>query len=236
MKYSHQQNMKLVIFDFDGTIADTSGGILDSHRFALSAMGREIPTAEELRSVIGGNLLNTYIERFGFAEPDAREAVRIYRERYAEVGIHKAVLYPGFADMVKELKNKGYKVGVATLKAENFAKTMLDEIGIADYFDEVCGMDQNDGLDKAGLILKCCDLCGCGKNEATLVGDSNNDFIGAKQAGVDFIGVTYGFGFNSGKKYEFKTVNSCAELLELLINPPYSNINIVKESSVLEKR
>lgn len=218
MKYSRQQDMKLVIFDFDGTIADTSGGILDSHRFALNAMGREIPTEEELRGVIGGNLLKTYIERFGFAEPDAREAVRIYRERYAEVGIHNAVLYPGFTDMVKELKNKGYKVGVATLKAETFAKIMLKELGLASCFDEVCGMDPNDGLDKAGLILKCCDLCGCRKDEAILVGDSNNDYIGSQQSGVDFIGVTYGFGFTPGEKYDFKTANTCAELLQRLID------------------
>ena len=216
MKYSRQQDTKLIIFDFDGTIADTSGGILDSHRFALNAMGKEIPTEKELRGVIGGNLLKTYIDRFCFAEPDAREAVRIYRERYAEVGIHKAVLYPGFTEMVKKLKDKGYKVGVATLKAESFAKIMLKELGIASYFDEVCGMDPNDGLDKAGLILKCCDLCDCEKNEAILVGDSNNDYIGSQQSGVDFIGVTYGFGFKPGEKYDFKTVDSCFELLHLL--------------------
>lgn len=216
MKYSRQQDTKLVIFDFDGTIADTSGGILDSHRFALNAMGREIPTEEELRGVIGENLLKTYIECFSFAEPDAREAVRIYRERYAEVGIYNAVLYPGFADLVKELKNKGYKIGVATLKAESFAKIMLKELGISNYFDEVCGMDPNDGLDKAGLILKCCDLCGSEKNEAILVGDSNNDYIGSKQSGVDFIGVTYGFGFKPDEMYDFKTVDNCSELLNLL--------------------
>lgn len=215
MKYSRQQDTKLVIFDFDGTIADTSGGILDSHRFALAAMGREVPSEAELRGVIGGNLLKIYRERFGFAEPDAREAVRIYRERYADVGIHNAKLYPGFAEMVKELKNKGYKVGVATLKAEIFAKIMLKELGIAVYFDEVCGMDPNDGLDKAGLILKCCELCGCNREEAILVGDSNNDYIGAQQAGVKFIGVTYGFGFMPDETYDFKTVNSCSELMEL---------------------
>ncbi len=217
MKYSRQQSMKLVIFDFDGTIADTSGGILDSHRFALNAMGKEIPSEEELRSVIGGNLLKTYIDRFGFTEPAAKEAVRIYRGRYAEVGIHQSVIYPGFSDMVKKLRNKGYKIGVATLKAENFAKIMLADMGIADYFDEICGMDPNDGLDKAGLIMKCCDLCGCGKDEAILVGDSNNDYIGSQKSGVDFIGVTYGFGFKQGEKYDFKTVNSCAELLSFLL-------------------
>lgn len=216
MKCSPQQNTKLVIFDFDGTIADTSGGILDSHRFALNAMGREIPSDDELRGVIGRNLLKTYIEKFGFTEPGAREAVRLYRKRYAEVGIHEAVLYPGFADLVKKLKNKDYMVGVATLKAENFAKIMLDEMEILNYFDEVCGMDANDGLDKTGLILKCRKLCHCGKDGTILVGDSNNDFIGAQNAGVDFIGVTYGFGFKKEIKYDFKTADSCSELYPLI--------------------
>ena len=126
MKYSHKQNMKLIIFDFDGTIADTSEGILDAHRFVLNTMGREVPSEEELRGVIGANLLTTYIEKFGFSDLDARVAVRVYRERYAEVGIHKAILYPGFVDVIKNLKNKGYKIGVATLKVEDFAKSMLN--------------------------------------------------------------------------------------------------------------
>ena len=218
MKSLHLQNMKLVIFDFDGTIADTSAGIIDSHKFTLNKMGKEILSEEELRSVIGGNLLKTYIERFGFSEAEAREAVRIYRERYAEIGIHNAFLYPDFAYMLKTLKNEGYKIGVSTLKAENFAKIMLNELGIEEYFDEVCGMDSKDGLDKAGLILKCCELCNCEINEAILVGDSNNDLIGSKKSGVDFIGVTYGFGFKQDENYDFMTVNSCIELLKLLVN------------------
>lgn len=208
--------MKLVIFDFDGTIADTSEGILDSHAFALKAMGREVPCEDELRDVIGGNLLKTYIEKLGFPEPDAREAVKIYRERYAEVGIHKAVLYPGFADMLKILKNRGYKTGVATLKAESFANIMLDEMKIASYFDAVCGMDEYDHLSKAKLIQKCCSLCEVDERSAILIGDSNNDVIGAEEAGVKFIGVTYGFGFAPDKNYSFETANKVMGILKYL--------------------
>ena len=207
--------MKLVIFDFDGTIADTSPGILDSHQYALKGMGRIVPLEAELRKVIGGNLLKIYIEKFGFDEEQAREAVRIYRERYAEVGIHQATLYPGFKEMLVELKRKGYKIGIATLKEESFAKLMVQEMGIADFFDEICGMDSNDGLDKAGLIMKCCESCGCHKGEAILVGDSNNDWHGSQQAGVNFIGVTYGFGFKKEEKYEFTTIDKPMELIDL---------------------
>ena len=86
---------------------------------------------------------------------------------------------------------------------------------IVDYFDAIFGMDSNDIFNKAGLILKCCDLCGCEKRETTLVGDSKNDFIGAQQAQVDFIGVTYGFGFKAEEKYEFQTVENCKDLMRI---------------------
>lgn len=216
MKLLHQQNMRLVIFDFDGTIADTSPGILDSHRFALNTMGRMIPSDDELRKFIGGNLLKTYIDIFEFTEDDARKAVKVYRERYADVGIHKANIYPGFKETITLLKDRGYKLGIATLKAESFAKTMVQEMGIAEFFDAICGMDLNDGLDKAGLILKCCELCGCDKINSVLVGDSNNDLLGSQQAGVNFIGVTYGFGFKPDTSYDFTVIDEPSKLLEIL--------------------
>lgn len=218
MNLLHLQNIKLVIFDFDGTIADTSEGIIDAHKHTLKTMGRDIPSDNELRSIIGGNLLKTYIEKFGFEETIAREAVSIYRERYANIGIHKAELYPGFSDMLTVLKERGYKTGVATLKAEVFAKTMLNEMGILERFDEVCGMDPNDGLDKAGLILKCAALCGTSIDQTVLVGDSNNDLSGAQKAGVHFIGVTYGFGFVPEYNYEFITADCPKNISNLFPN------------------
>jgi phosphoglycolate phosphatase len=201
-----------VIFDLDGTIADTSEGILDSHRYTLDSLNRQRPSETELRGLIGGNLLKTYIDVFGFPERVAKTAVKTYRRRYSEVGIHMASVYPGFIDMLRELKAFGYRIGVATLKADVFAKAMLIELGVSEFFDAVCGVDENDELDKAGLILQCCQLCGCHKEEAMLVGDTDSDYYGSRQAGVRFIGVTYGFGYRPNVRYSFKTVGSPEEL------------------------
>lgn len=209
---------KLVILDFDGTIADTSEGIIDSHRFAIAQMGRETPCDEELYSLIGGNLLNIYMNHFGFPEPDAREAVRIYRQRYAEFGIHKASLYPGFRELLVALKSEGVETGIATLKAEVFAKKMVRELGVADYFDYICGMDSQDGLTKSGLVKKCVEESQCALCDAVLVGDTNGDMQGAQEAGTAFVGVSYGFGFEDGKRYEFPCCSSCGELQEYLLN------------------
>lgn len=76
--------------------------------------------------------------------------------------------------------------------------------------DGICGMDEGDELNKAGLIKKCCSLCNVKECETILVGDSNNDIKGAKEAGIAFLGVTYGFGLKREIKYEFDTVLLCA--------------------------
>ena len=218
MNCSQKPNMKykLVIFDFDGTLADTSAGILDAHRFALSEMGRPIPSDEELCSVIGGHLLKTYVEKFGFSEIDARKAVQIYRNRYADVGIHKVTMYPGIDELLKKLKAGGCITAVATLKAEKFAKLMLAEMDIIDLFDYVCGMDENDSQTKTSLIKKCMICAACDSSESVLIGDSQNDLIGAKEAGVDFIGVRYGFGFKDGKEYGVKMVDGAGEVVSYI--------------------
>ena len=217
MSLSHLQNMKLLIFDFDGTIADTSEGIIDSHRFALRSMNAEMKTDEKLRSLIGGNLLKTYTDNFGFSEDDARVAVKIYRERYGQIGIHKAVIYPGFADLLRCLKENGYQIAVATLKAERFVRIMLEEMHIRPYFDAICGMNHDDSLDKAGLIMKCIKLCDCKCQNTVMIGDSENDWIGANAANVSFIGVTYGFGFSADGSYDFLTAGSTKEIGSLLV-------------------
>ncbi len=187
---------KLVIFDMDGTLADTSPGIINCHKHAHLFMGREEPTEQELRDVIGGPLLKTYETRFAFSPEDARKAVDAYRARYAELGIHEAELYDGIADLLRALKQRGILLGVATLKAERFAKVMLAEMGVAELFDIIYGVDEKDSRTKAQLIDLCVEHTGVAKADAVLVGDSLHDKNGAQESGVDFIGVTYGFGLS----------------------------------------
>ena len=92
---------ELIIFDFDGTLADSSEGILDAHKYTIKKLGLPKFTNEELRNVIGGNLLEIYVNKFGLSTEVAKEAVSIYRERYSEVGIKKAELYPECKNMLK---------------------------------------------------------------------------------------------------------------------------------------
>lgn len=211
MRLLQKQSMKykLVIFDFDGTIADTSEGIIDSHKYVLKKINKTIPSDKELYNLIGGNLLDIYMNYFGFTEDTAKELVKIYRERYALVGIHKAMLYPNLEELLIYLKEKGIKIGIATLKAERFAIEMVHELGISQYFDCICGMDADDRLTKAKLVRRCMDKTNCKSSDSILIGDTLNDYKGAVQAGVDFLGVSYGFGLENKLKYDFICYNTC---------------------------
>lgn len=210
-----------VIFDLDGTIADTSPGILNCHRYAHQMLGRTEPPEEILRGVIGGPLLLTYQSVFNFSEQDARQAIAYYRQRYAEKGLYEAAVYPGMEQVLGSLKKAGCQIGLATLKAERFLEVMLKDMGIKDYFDAVYGMDDADRRTKAQLIELCmCDLKAAPVS-TVLVGDSVHDQDGARCAGVAFLGVTYGFGFKQGtlspKVGAVAVADNCTQLLELLL-------------------
>lgn len=216
----NKKKYNLVIFDLDGTLADTSMGIITSYKHTLVQMGRPEPTIEELRSCIGGSLLKMFVEKFHFSEEDAKKCVSIYRQKYAEQGIYEVELYKGMKQTLQALKQKGYKLAVATLKAEKLAKPLLKDLGVAEYFDLIHGVDDQDKLTKTDLINMCIEELAETTDTSVLVGDSINDLKGAELSNIDFIPATYGFGFKKNDDFVShhvsNTIDNPLELLELL--------------------
>lgn len=211
-------NYKLAIFDMDGTLADTSEGIMNSHRYTHKMMGLVEPSDEDLDGVIGGPLLQTYQNRFGFSEKEAKNAVKIYRERYAEKGIYEAKLYEGMQAVLTALKNSHVKLGVATLKAERFAKTMLADMGVASLFDVIYGVDDNDKRTKSELIQLCMHELNMSPKNTVMIGDSMHDLNGAMECDIAFIGVTYGFGFKkNAQNFNYPLCDTPNELLPYIL-------------------
>ena len=136
----------------------------------------------------------------GFRPEQTRMAVRYYRQYYDEKGKHEAFAYAGIADTLCRLKAAGYFLGTATLKKEAFALEMLEELELLPYFDAVCGADADGRLAKADLIQMGMGRAGARPQQTVLVGDSLYDAKGARQAGVAFLAVTYGFGFRSAEE------------------------------------
>lgn len=209
---------KNIIFDMDGTLVNTYEGIYNSYQYAVTKMGMHFGGHQFVKKVIGAPLKEVFLKEFCLSEEAATEAIKLYRRYYQEQGKKEVCLYDGMVELLKALKERGCNICVATLKKEQFAKEIVENMGIAVFFDVVYGIDEKDSYTKADLILKCIEHVKGEKKDSILIGDSEYDFFGAKEVGIDFLAVTYGFGFNEGlQNKEIKYVASeCMEVLQYL--------------------
>lgn len=208
---------KLIIFDLDGTLLDTSDGILHCYHKTASMLNLRKNSVENDSIVIGGPLSDGFRTLYDIPDEETlAKAIDTYRNLYANEGITKFSAYNGIDTSLSELKSDGYQLGVATLKLEEYAKSMLKNAGLAKYFDIIHGWNGTEKCTKAYTVTKVLFEQKCLAKNAVLVGDSVYDKNGAEIAGVDFLGVTYGFGIKKGDKTNsrFDTVDSHVELTE----------------------
>jgi phosphoglycolate phosphatase len=206
-----------IIWDLDGTLADTSEGIFNSIRYVQEKLSLPAITEEQYRFHIGPPIADAYERNFNLTDKLLEDAIGFHKEYAMRKGLYQAVLYPDVCEILSYLKAKRYAQGVATLKLEDVAKEMLIHLKINCFMDTVCGGLTNLHLSKAQLIEKCLNQLNKTKEEALFIGDSVYDALGAEQAGIDFIAVTYGFGFqNMEEVNEFSNVASIMAAKELV--------------------
>lgn len=210
--------MKAVLFDLDGTLLDTTVGVLESAIFAAKELGyRELPH-ETMLSFVGPPIQNSFMKWYGCNQEKAQEAANVFRTYYKENALLKATLYPGLIDILKELKMRNIKIGVATYKREDYAISILKHFGIAPFCTTMHGADNFNKLTKADIVNMCIDELGTEKSEVVLVGDTEHDALGAERAGVPFLGVTYGFGFKTKADLDNYPNIGCAKNANEILN------------------
>lgn len=186
-----------IIFDLDGTLIDTSEGIINCYNNTAKEYNKNIISRENFTGIIGCPLYVGFTKNYNMTDEEAKEAVIKYRNLYNEIGIYESKPYDGILDLLKKLKQNGYNVAVATLKLEKFAKLMLKNHELDKYIDVIFGPTESIEYKKSDLLKKVIKHFNVSKSEVILVGDSIYDSEGAKEIGIDFIGVTYGLGYNS---------------------------------------
>lgn len=206
-----RKDYELIIFDLDGTLLDTSPGIFNSVRYAQQQMGFPPLPESRLREFVGPPPKQMYRKVFGVNEEEAAKATAFHRQYSKEKAIYEAAVYPGMKQTLSALKQSGYRLAVATLKGQEIAKTVLQLYGLRDYFDAVVGMDEAESLTKCETIRLAIKLTGT-TGAALMVGDSEYDAVGAAQAGVDFVGATYGFGISEDEA-RFPLIRNPEQLL-----------------------
>ncbi|MBC8620547.1 HAD family hydrolase [Parabacteroides faecis] len=187
---------KYLLFDLDGTITDSETGITRCVAYALNYFGIQVNDLRELSPFIGPPLLDSFKDFYNFTDEQATVAVAKYRERYADKGILENELYPGIEELLADAQKNGKTVILATSKPEIFAKRILDHFGLSDYFSFVAGSGLDGSLhtktDVINYILQSNQITNL--ESVVMIGDRKHDIIGAKNVGIDSIGVLYGFG------------------------------------------
>lgn len=186
-----------VLFDLDGTLLNTTEGVLESAIYAAKKLGYEELPYETMLSFVGPPIQNSFMKWYGCDSDKAQEAANVFRSYYKENALFKASLYPGIIDLLLELKNRDVKIGVATYKREDYAISILEHFGIAPFCQTMHGADNFNKLTKADIVNICINELSSNKKDVVLVGDTEHDAKGAEEAGVPFFGVTFGFGFHS---------------------------------------
>lgn len=187
---------ELAIFDLDGTLLDTSEGIIASVQETIRENHLHPLTDEQLRTFIGPPMEDSFAKHFDTGREKAAFYASVFRRHYRERHLFAAVLYPGIHETMEELKKRGVIIGAATYKRQDYAVDILKHFGFDRYSSLLYGSDPEGKMKKPDIIRKCInDSPIRDDSKAVMIGDSSHDALGAQAAGIDFIGVTYGFGF-----------------------------------------
>lgn len=200
-----KKKYELVLFDLDGTLLDTSLGIFNSVRYAEEQLGLMPVPDNRLSEFVGPPPKTMYAQIYGLEEERAFLAAQKHREYSRTKAIYEAAVYPEIVQLLAELKSQGYKLGVTTLKSQGIAESILKHYELSSYFDVIIGMDARETLTKCRAIQLAISET-ASRGNVVLIGDSQYDYVGAQEAGVDFIGVLYGFGFHLDCQYPFVTI------------------------------
>lgn len=196
-------NYENILFDFDGTICDTSEGIFASMQKVVDYY--KLPYGQaDFKKMIGPSLKESFTTIFHLQEKEITNAIKVYRDFYGVEGMYMCTPYHGIVELIKELRAGGKHIYVATSKPELYTKQIIERKKMTDLFDFIGGADLaeqkriekiqviNYVLEENNLVNK--------KDSCLMIGDRNYDINGAHAAGMKGCGVLWGFG--SRKEFE----------------------------------
>lgn len=209
-----------ILFDLDGTLTDSSKGIINSIIYALEKFDINDYDMSLLKKFLGPPLHESFENFMGFDKEKSLQAVKFYREYFSSKGLLENEVYGGITDLLQNLKENGKTLVVATSKPQPFTDKIMEHFDLAKYFDFIAGSNMDTTRSKKAEVIEYA-LSECNikdKSKVVMIGDRAEDMIGAQSVGIDSIGVEYGYGTfdelkNAGATYIAKTVDELEDLV-----------------------
>ena len=215
--------LQALLFDLDGTLLDTAGDIALALRRALADCGLPAPDDAAVRRMIGRGapmLVERALAALGLA-PDAAAQSAIVESFFTHYGALQdngecaAQPYPGVVPGLQRLQQAGLPMAVVTNKQQRFAQALLSRLGLAQHFDFIVGGDtcEHRKPDPQPLLWACARL-GVPAAQTLMVGDSINDVLAARAAGMAVVCVPYGY--NEGREASSLACDALIESIDEL--------------------
>lgn len=224
MKFTQK---KLIIFDLDGTLIDSVPDLASAVNHMLETLGRETFEEETIRYWVG-NGAQVLIKRAlsGSTEIDENldealfeKALTVFLDFYGKHLCTTTRTYANVPATLRALKAEGYRLAIVTNKPFDFVRPILKGLYLDDLFELILG---GDSLEKKkpdpSPLVHVCETVNVSIDESLMVGDSKNDILAANAAGMQSVGVTYGYNYGEeiGVYNPSIIINDFSELLEYL--------------------
>ena len=209
------RKIKAVLFDFDGTIMDTNTIILKSWQHTFNTVLGRDPVHEEIVATFGEPLDVTMAKLF--PDRDTHEMVETYRNYQRHIYRDAITMFPGTKEVILELKNRGYLVGIVTSRLWSSTTQGLYKFDIADMFDAVVSAEDTTihKPDPTPCLL-CLEKLGVKPEEAIMVGDSKFDILCARNAGVKSVLVAWTISVNEEQRKTMAPEDYIDDAMQLL--------------------
>ncbi|MGI9525586.1 MAG: phosphoglycolate phosphatase [Weeksellaceae bacterium] len=219
------KNKKFIIFDLDGTLINSIPDLRNAVNHALTKKGYNEISLEEitpmigngLKEMVGGALDKVKGEKASDEELD--DVIKIYKEHYTNNLTVDTYLYPHVPETLANLQGKGYKMVICTNKPYDFVEPIIKDLKIKSFFEEWIGEGSLEvKKPDPGPLNYLMKKHGFTKEETVMVGDSRNDIQAAQNAGVDSIGLSFGYNYHEpiADYNPTEVVNSFDEIQDLL--------------------
>ncbi len=212
--------IRSVLFDLDGTLVDSLEDLTDAINHVRVEFELPPLASPEVCAMIGKGALNLVQRAFpDSSDTEIDRALQLFLDYNAAHIVDKSRLYPGVAEMLEFLRNKGVRLSVISNKNEELSRIILESLGIHDHFESISGGDTFPERKPSPLpLLRVIEQQGVAVNECLMVGDSINDIRAGILAGIATIGCAWGYGTSEELSRSLFIAESCEDLIQTIIN------------------
>lgn len=192
MTENYYRRLKLIIFDWDGTLSDSAGHIVSSIQSACADLAYPIPNDQSIRQIVGLELNSAFAYLFKDVNVIDNEALAARYQHYFWKNADRLPLFCGADNFIKTLFHKHYYCVIATGKSRSGLNQALQISNLETYFYATRCADETFNKPHPAMLLELLDICQCKASQALMIGDTTYDLETADNANIASIAVTYG--------------------------------------------